>query len=32
MEEELIRQSQTNHFWATVTEEKFDELIDKLVL
>ncbi len=26
-EEELIRQSQTNHFWSTVTEEKFDELI-----
>ncbi len=29
-EEELVRQSQTNHFWATITEEKFDELIDKL--
>jgi type I restriction enzyme R subunit len=29
-EELLIRQAQTNHFWATVTEEKFDELIGKL--
>lgn len=29
-EEELIRQAQANHFWATVTEDKFDELIDKL--
>lgn len=29
-EEELIRKSQTNHFWATVTEEGFDQLIDKL--
>lgn len=29
-EEELIRQSQSNHFWATVTEESFDQLIDKL--
>ncbi len=29
-EEQLIRQSQTNHFWATVTEDKLDELIDKL--
>ncbi len=25
-EEELIRQSQTNHYWATINEEKFDEL------
>ncbi len=29
-EEELIRQSQTNHFWSTVTEDKFDELILKI--
>ncbi|MBI5675096.1 MAG: DEAD/DEAH box helicase family protein [Nitrospirae bacterium] len=29
-EEELIRLSQTNNFWATITEDKFDELIDKL--
>ena len=29
-EEALIRQSQTNQYWATITEEKFDELIDKL--
>ena len=29
-EEELIRQSQSNHFWATVTEDKFDELILKI--
>jgi type I restriction enzyme, R subunit len=29
-EEILIRQSQSNHFWATITEDKFDELIDKL--
>lgn len=29
-EEQLIRQSQTNHFWATITEEKLDELIQKL--
>lgn len=29
-EEHLIRQAQTNHFWATITEEKFDELIEKL--
>jgi type I restriction enzyme, R subunit len=27
---ELIRLSQTNHFWATITEEKFDELILKI--
>jgi type I restriction enzyme R subunit len=26
-EEQLIKSSQTNHFWATITEEKFDELI-----
>lgn len=29
-EKELIRQSQINHYWATITEEKFDELIQKL--
>ena len=29
-EEQLIRQAQTNHYWATITEEKFDELILKL--
>lgn len=29
-EETLIRQSQTNHFWSTVTEDKFDELIVKI--
>lgn len=31
-EQELIRQAQSNHFWSTVTEEKFDELIQKLSL
>ena len=29
-EEQLIKQSQTNHYWATITEDKFDELILKL--
>lgn len=29
-EEKLIKQSQTNHYWATITEEKFDELIEKI--
>jgi type I restriction enzyme R subunit len=29
-EEALIRQARTNHFWATVTEDRFDELIDRL--
>lgn len=29
-EEEIIRQSQTNQFWAAITEQKFDELIEKL--
>lgn len=29
-EEQLIRQAQTNNFWATITEEKFDQLIQKL--
>lgn len=29
-EEQLIRQAQTNNFWATITETKLDELIQKL--
>nr|WP_314835119.1 DEAD/DEAH box helicase family protein [uncultured Flavobacterium sp.] len=29
-ETELIRKSQTNNFWATASEEKFEELIVKL--
>ena len=29
-EEQLIRQSQTNHYWASITEEKLDELILKI--
>jgi type I restriction enzyme, R subunit len=29
-EQELIRQAQSNHYWASITEEKFDELIVKL--
>jgi type I restriction enzyme R subunit len=29
-EEQLISQSQTNHYWATITENTFDELIVKL--
>lgn len=29
-EEELIRKSQTNQFWSTISEEKFDLLVDKL--
>ncbi|MBP7497089.1 MAG: DEAD/DEAH box helicase family protein [Bacteroidales bacterium] len=29
-EEKLIRESQTNQYWATINEEKFDELIEKL--
>lgn len=29
-EEQLIRQSQTNHFWATIAEDMLDELIEKL--
>lgn len=29
-EQELIRQSQSNHFWATITEDKLDELIQKI--
>jgi type I restriction enzyme R subunit len=31
-EEELIRKAQTNHFWATATEDEFDKLIDRLSL
>jgi len=29
-EEEIIRQAQSNEFWATITKQKFDELIEKL--
>lgn len=29
-EQELIRQAQSNHFWSTINEEKFEELIEKL--
>lgn len=29
-EQDLIKQSQTNHYWATISEEKFDELIARL--
>ena len=29
-EQELIRQAQTNHYWATANEDKFEELIEKL--
>jgi len=29
-EQELIRQAQNNHYWTTITEEKFDGLINKL--
>lgn len=29
-EKELIHKAQTNHFWSTSTEEKLDDLIDKL--
>ena len=29
-EEQLIRHSQTNHYWATITESNMDELIEKL--
>lgn len=31
-EEQLIRTAQTNHFWATISENKFDELIGKISL
>jgi len=27
---ELIRQAQSNHYWATINEDKFEELIQKL--
>lgn len=30
LELELIRKAQSNHYWATISEEKFDELIQKL--
>ena len=29
-EQELIRQAQSNHYWATINEEKFEELNQKL--
>jgi type I restriction enzyme R subunit len=29
-EEELIRQSQTNHYWSIISEENFDNLITKI--
>lgn len=29
-EEELIRQAQSNHYWSTISEEKFEDLIQKL--
>jgi type I restriction enzyme R subunit len=29
-EQELIRQAQSNHYWATIEEDKFEELIQKL--
>lgn len=29
-EEQLIRQSQTNQYWSTINEERFDELISKI--
>jgi type I restriction enzyme, R subunit len=29
-EQELIRQAQSNHYWSTINEEKFEELIQKL--
>jgi type I restriction enzyme R subunit len=29
-ESDIIHQSQTNHYWATITEEKFDALMAKL--
>ncbi len=29
-EQELIRQAQSNHFWATISEDKFEALIQKL--
>jgi len=29
-EEQLIRKSQSNHYWATISENKFNELIEKI--
>lgn len=29
-EEELIRLAQSNHYWSTISEEKFEDLIQKL--
>ena len=29
-EKELIRKSQTNHYWSVITENDFDELINKI--
>lgn len=29
-EEHLIRQAQTNHYWSSITEDNFEELIQKL--
>jgi len=29
-EQDLIRQAQSNHYWATINEDKFEELIQKL--
>lgn len=29
-EQELIRKAQSNHFWATASEEKFDMLIERI--
>jgi type I restriction enzyme R subunit len=29
-EQELIRQAQSNHYWSTINEDKFEELIQKL--
>lgn len=30
LQEQIIKQAQTNHYWATATEMQFDELIEKL--
>ncbi|OQA50598.1 MAG: type I restriction enzyme EcoKI subunit R [Bacteroidetes bacterium ADurb.Bin302] len=30
LERELIKQAQSNHYWATINEDKFEELIQKL--
>ncbi|WP_297096326.1 DEAD/DEAH box helicase family protein [uncultured Draconibacterium sp.] len=29
-QQELIQKAQSNHFWATINEDKFDELIEKI--